>query len=126
MAADLVAHAGDRHVLLEERHLGEVRVAERDLLVDHAVDPELPGPGVDARDDQGRVDPVELLVRDDERRDPLLVDRGAGRQGRGDGRGGEGDRLRAVVVMEQVRPVRANVAERIALLRPLEGAGGDF
>ena len=43
--------------------------------------------------DQGGVDPVELVVRDDERGDPGLGDLGAGRQGRGLDRGGKRDRL---------------------------------
>ena len=39
--------------------------------------------------------------------------------------GRERDRLAPVVVVNQIHPVRADVAERVALLDPLEGAGRD-
>src|SRR2546425_2095382 len=40
--------------------------------------------------------------------------------------GSERDRLRAIVAVKQVGPVRADVAERVARLGPLEGTGRDF
>ena len=42
VAADLVAHARDRHVLLDQRQLDELVEGEGDLAVDHAVDPQVP------------------------------------------------------------------------------------
>ena len=54
LAADLVADAGDRHVLLDQRQLGELGVGQRHLAVDHAVDAQRPARDVD---DRGRAAP---------------------------------------------------------------------
>ena len=66
-AADLVADAGDRHVLLEHRHRRRARPTSGRLAVDHAVDAQRPRRDVDRRGEQGGVDPIELVVRDDDR-----------------------------------------------------------
>ena len=68
LAADLVAHAGQRDVVLDDVHLGQLVEGEADLLLDVAVDGELPGVDVDHRDGQVGVHPVEVPARSDERR----------------------------------------------------------
>ena len=66
-AADLVGDAGERDVGLDEVPLQQVVVGEGDLVVDHALHGQLPGVDGDLRNLEGGVDPVEGVVRGDER-----------------------------------------------------------
>ena len=66
-AADALRDAGQGDVVLDHRHLQQLVERDRHRVVDHAVDAQLPGGGRDLRDGQGRVDPVELGVRREER-----------------------------------------------------------
>ena len=59
LAADLVADAGDRHVLLEHRQPEELVPGQGRLAVDQAVDAQRPGGGVGGRREERRVDAVE-------------------------------------------------------------------
>ena len=70
VAADLVADAGDGHVLLEHRQGDELAPGQRRLAVDQAVDPQRPVRGVDARGQQRGVDPVEAVVGHHDRGQP--------------------------------------------------------
>ena len=70
LPADLVADAGDRHVLLEHRQADQLVPGQGRLAVDQAVDPQRPGRGVDDRGQQRGVDPVEPVVRHDDRGQP--------------------------------------------------------
>ena len=82
IAADLVADAGDRHVLLEHRQREQLVPGQRRLALDQPVDAQAPGRDIDARNEQGRIDPVEPVVRHD--------DRGQARRRRGEvGPGGQ-------------------------------------
>jgi hypothetical protein len=67
MAADRVRDARERDVALDQPTRQELVVGECDLAVDHPVDPELPFLGGDRRDEERRVDPVEAVVRREER-----------------------------------------------------------
>jgi hypothetical protein len=69
VAADLVGHARDRHVLGDDRERHELVVRQLHLPVDHARDLEPPRGAIDGWRDEGRVDAVELVVRDDDRRE---------------------------------------------------------
>ena len=99
-AADLVRDAGQGDVALDRRVVEQLVESQGDLAVDHPVDPQAPLVGRDDGDLQGRVDPVERVVRSDERGDSLDAqvcacrDRAKGFQRRGDGRPtGVGSRL---------------------------------
>ena len=90
-AADLVGHAGQRQGPLDERAGEEVGERERELAVDHAVDPQGPVRGRERGDAQRGVDPVEVRVGRDHRG---RAERGEVRAGRyrrsgGDPGGGE-------------------------------------
>ena len=65
VAADLVGDAGQRDERLLHLLALQRLPVDLDLTVDHAGDLELPLVGVDARDDDGGVDAVEVGVRDD-------------------------------------------------------------
>ena len=82
MPPDQVADAGDRHVLLVERHREELVVGEREGMTDHPGDVQLPGGRVNTWDEQRGVDPVEVRVRHDQRREARGAERLVGRQGR--------------------------------------------
>ena len=69
VAADLVGDAGQRDVPLDHRPGEQFVERQRDRLVDQAVDPQRPGGRVDLRHHQRGVDPVELAVRRDVRRE---------------------------------------------------------
>src|SRR5271165_4409238 len=79
-AADRVGHAAQGDVVLDQRPLEQLVEGERDLPVDHAVDPQLPVRRVDLRQDERGVYPVEARVGRDERREPWYVEAVAGRQ----------------------------------------------
>src|SRR5581483_9463119 len=102
--------AGQRDVPVDHGLLDQVVVGEGHRPVDHAVDAQLPLGGRDLRQDQGRVNPVELGVRSEERGYPgdavqrlvrgqlphrvdLQLRNPGGRGGRG-GRGGHARRGR--------------------------------
>ena len=68
-AADVVGHAGEGDVALDQVHLEEVLEAEGDLLLDVAVDGERVALGVDDGQAQPGVDPVEARRRGPERAD---------------------------------------------------------
>ena len=78
VAADLVGDAGQRDVALDHRAGQQLRVRQRDLVLDPPVDPQRPGGRVDLRHDQRGVDPVEVVVAGHEV--GLAGDRGVGRQ----------------------------------------------
>ena len=59
-ATDLVADAGDGHVLLEHRQGQQLVPGQRGLTLHETVDPQGPGGDVHARDQQRGVDPVEI------------------------------------------------------------------
>ena len=82
-ATDLVADAGDRHVLLEHRQGQQLVPGQRRLTLHETVDPQGPGGDVHARDQERGVDAVEILIRNDDRGQ-------AGRRRRKVGPGGEG------------------------------------
>ena len=89
--ADEVRDTRDRHVLLDDRERHELGVAERYLVVHEALDRELPAVPVDGGRDECLVDPVEVGIRDDDRRQPARREIGGGqvgpgREGRRDGR----------------------------------------
>ena len=83
-AADLVRDAGQRDVALDRRVGEQVGERQGDLAVDHAVDAQAPLVGRDRRDLERGVDPVERVVRGDERGDSVDAEVRAGRdRGRG-------------------------------------------
>ena len=88
---------------------------ERDLAVDHAEHPQRPAVEVDRRGDQRGVDPVEVVVGDDERRQAVDGERGVG-AGRGDGVDGRGD---------LASPPRSTCAARPSSIAPPEAAADD-
>ena len=69
-SADLVRHAGQGRDALLERQREQFVPRDLDLVLDHAVDAQLPVGWVDLRHDERRVDAVEPLVRRDHRREP--------------------------------------------------------
>ena len=82
--ADLVRHAVERDVALDERPRDEIGEGERDRVIDHAVDLQLPILELDLRHQQRRVDPVEVLARCGERADAGNAELGAcGQRSRG-------------------------------------------
>ena len=62
----------------------ELLEVQRDLPIDHAVDPQRPVLGTNRGHEQGGVDAVELVVRRDERAEPGDTQLGAGRRRRRD------------------------------------------
>ena len=68
VAADLVRHAGQGDDLLDHVAVQQVGEGQLDLVVDHPGDAQRPVVGRDLGHGQGRVDPVEVLVGDDEGR----------------------------------------------------------
>ena len=60
LAADIVRDAGDGHVLVEQGHRLELVVGERQLLVHHAGDGDLPRRHVHAGHDERGIDAIEL------------------------------------------------------------------
>ena len=82
VAAHLVAHAGDRHVLLDERQLDQLLERQLDLVVDHPEHPQRPAVEADGRRDQRRVDAIELVVGHDDGRQAGNVECGVGTDGR--------------------------------------------
>ena len=66
--ADLVGDTGHGDVGLDEVTAEQVVVAQLQRLADHAVDAQTPGVDRHLGHGQGRVDPVEVRVRRDERR----------------------------------------------------------
>ena len=65
--ADLVRDARQRDVAFDQFAGDELLEVQGDLPIDHAVDPQRPVLGADRGHEQGGVDPVELVVRRDER-----------------------------------------------------------
>ena len=80
VATDVVGHAGDGDPALDHRTGQELRERERHRAVDHPVDAQLPGVGINLRDAQGDVHAVEVAVGRVERR--RGVELGPGRQRR--------------------------------------------
>ena len=76
LAADLVAHAVERHPRLGQPAVDQVGVAEGQLAVDHAVDPQRPLLRLDRGHRDRRVDQVEVLVGRLPRRDARQADAG--------------------------------------------------
>ena len=67
LAADLVGNARQGDVAFDGRVLEQVGEGERDLAIDHAVDPEAPLIGRDDRDLQRGINAIEIVVRCEER-----------------------------------------------------------
>ena len=65
--AHRVGHAGERDVSLDKRAPEQLGEGDGDFPLHHPVDPELPGRRVHLGQQQGGVDPVEGVVRRDER-----------------------------------------------------------
>ncbi len=86
VAADLVGDTVEGDPGLGDLSVEQVLIGQRDLLVDHPVDPQLPVLGVDGGRHDGRTDLVEINVR----RPPR--EPGRPRQRRGGRRGTLGDR----------------------------------
>ena len=76
-AANLVRDAGQGDVAFDRRVVEQLVESQGDLAVDHPVDPQAPLVGRDGGDLQGRVDPVERLIRGDERGDSRDAEVGA-------------------------------------------------
>ena len=74
VAANLVADAGDGHVLLVHLHRQQLGVGEREGVVNHPVDVQRPAGRVDAWREELGVDPVEVAIRNDDWRDAVDVE----------------------------------------------------
>ena len=98
VAADLVGDADQGDERLPHLLVLQGVPVDLDLTLDHAGDLEPPLGGVEARHDDGSVDPVEVVVGHDERASPPSLEVGAG----GDGDRRAGRRLRLMASREAV------------------------
>ena len=78
-ATDLVRDAGQGDVAFDRRVVEQLVESQGDLAVDHPVDAQAPLVGRDGRDLERSVDPVERVIRGDERGDSLDAEVRAGR-----------------------------------------------
>ena len=94
VTADRVGHAGQRDEGLDEVGVEELGERHRDLALDEPVHAQRPRLGVDLRDDERGVDPVEVVVGRDDVCHAGHGGLGACRhRGRGAGRSGQGEQV---------------------------------
>ena len=108
VAADLVRHAGQRHVALEQRRLQQLGEVERHLPVDHAVDAQRPLLGAHLRHRRARCPPGRSSDRRRERRHarrrPAPPRRDSAARGR-PGQAGVRRRASATSTVRSARPI---------------------
>ena len=103
---DRVRDARQGHVALHQGSRQQRGVVERQLVANHAVDPEAPSLGGDRRDEQRCVHPIEDVVRRDERSEAGDAQVGARRRRRGATSAGAGILTAARDVFASARRIR--------------------